>query len=76
MRLHTQLVQHQCHKVVSLIIVWLVGDKLTIADLAFVPWNNVVDRIGINIKIEFPEVYKWTKHRMRRPAVIKALRGE
>ncbi|EJS42083.1 ure2p [Saccharomyces arboricola H-6] len=56
--------------------VWLVGDKLTIADLAFVPWNNVVDRIGINIKIEFPEVYKWTKHMMRRPAVIKALRGE
>ncbi|CAI4051249.1 hypothetical protein SUVZ_14G1040 [Saccharomyces uvarum] len=56
--------------------VWLVGDKLTIADLAFVPWNNVVDRIGINVKIEFPEVYKWTKHMMRRPAVIKALRGE
>lgn len=56
--------------------VWLVGDKLTIADLSFVPWNNVVDRIGINIKVEFPEVYKWTKHMMRRPAVIKALRGE
>lgn len=56
--------------------VWLVGDKLTIADLAFVPWNNVVDRIGINIKVEFPEVYKWTKHMMRRPAVIKAFRGE
>ncbi|CDO94104.1 unnamed protein product [Kluyveromyces dobzhanskii CBS 2104] len=56
--------------------VWLVGDKITVADLSFVPWNNVVDRIGINIKIEFPEVYKWTKHMMRRPAVIKALRGE
>ncbi|CCD25699.1 glutathione peroxidase NDAI_0F03810 [Naumovozyma dairenensis CBS 421] len=56
--------------------IWLVGDKLTIADLAFVPWNNVVDRIGINIKVEFPEVYKWTKHMMRRPAVVKALRGE
>ena len=56
--------------------VWLVGDRLTIADLCFVPWNNVVDRIGINIKAEFPEVYKWTKHMMRRPAVIKAFRGE
>ncbi|SCU98486.1 LAMI_0F14862g1_1 [Lachancea mirantina] len=56
--------------------VWLVGDKITVADLAFVPWNNVVDRIGINIKMEFPEVYKWTKRMMRRPAVIKALRGE
>lgn len=56
--------------------VWLVGDSISIADLAFVPWNNVVDRIGINIKVEFPEVYKWTKQMMRRPAVIKALRGE
>lgn len=56
--------------------VWLVGERITIADLAFVPWNNVVDRIGINIKLEFPEVYKWTKHMMRRPSVIKALRGE
>lgn len=56
--------------------VWLVGDKITVADLSFVPWNSVVDRIGINIKVEFPEVYKWTKNMMRRPAVIKALRGE
>ncbi|AMD19446.1 HBR545Wp [Eremothecium sinecaudum] len=56
--------------------VWLVGDNISVADLSFVPWNNVVDRIGINIKVEFPEVYKWTKHMMRRTAVIKALRGE
>jgi glutathione S-transferase len=56
--------------------VWLVGDNITIADLAFVPWNNVVDRIGIDIKQEFPEVYKWTKNMMRRPAVVRALRGE
>lgn len=56
--------------------VWLVGDHVTVADLSFVPWNNVVDRIGINIKVEFPEVYKWTKHMMRRPSVIRALRGE
>lgn len=56
--------------------VWLVCDRITIADLSFVPWNNVVDRIGINIKVEYPEVYKWTKHMMRRPAVIKALRCE
>lgn len=56
--------------------VWLVGDRATIADLSFVPWNNVVDRIGVNLKVEFPEVYKWTKHMMRRPAVIRALRGD
>lgn len=56
--------------------VWLACDRITIADLSFVPWNNVVDRIGINLKVEFPEVYKWTKHMMRRPAVIRALRSE
>lgn len=56
--------------------VWLVGDLATVADLLFVPWNNVVDRIGISLKTEFPEVYKWTKHMMRRPAVVRALRGD
>lgn len=56
--------------------VWLVGDRATIADLSFVPWNNVVDRIGITLKNEFPEVYKWTKYMMRRPAVVRALRGD
>lgn len=56
--------------------VWLVGDRATVADLLFVPWNNVVDRIGINLKLEFPEVYKWTKCMMRRPAVVRALRGD
>lgn len=53
--------------------VWLVGDRCTIADLCFVPWNYVVDRIGIDLKAEFPEVYKWTKRMMHRPAVIRAL---
>ncbi|ANZ77957.1 BA75_05228T0 [Komagataella pastoris] len=56
--------------------VWLVGDSISVADLSFVPWNNVVDRIGINLKSEYPEVYKWTKHMMRRPAVVRALRGD
>ncbi|KAH3662525.1 hypothetical protein OGAPHI_005777 [Ogataea philodendri] len=55
--------------------VWLVGDRVTIADLCFVTWNYVVDRIGIDLKAEFPEVYKWTKHMMRRPAVMRALKG-
>lgn len=55
--------------------VWLVGDRLTVADLSFVTWNYVVDRIDINLKAEFPEVYKWTKHMMARPAVASALRG-
>lgn len=54
--------------------VWLVGERATIADLCFVTWNYVVDRIGIDLKAEFPEVYKWTKHVMQRPAVMRALK--
>ena len=56
-------------------LVWLVGNRITIADLSFVTWNHVVDRIGINLKSEFPEVYKWTRAMMERPAVIRALSG-
>jgi glutathione S-transferase len=55
--------------------VWLVGNRITVADLSFVTWNHVVDRIGINLRKEFPEVYKWTKAMMERPAVIRALAG-
>lgn len=53
--------------------VWLVGERCTVADLCFVPWNYVVDKIGIDLKAEFPEVYKWTKRMMHRPAVLRAL---
>lgn len=55
--------------------VWLVGNRCTIADLSFVTWNHVVDRIGINLKTDFPEVYKWTRAMLERPAVIRALAG-
>jgi glutathione S-transferase len=34
--------------------VWLVGDRCTIADLSFLTWANVVDRIGIDLETEFP----------------------
>lgn len=55
--------------------VWLVGDRCTVADLCFVPWNYVVDRIGIDLKSEFPEIYKWTRHMMARGAVARAFQS-
>lgn len=55
--------------------VWLVGNRVTIADLSFVTWNHVVDRIGINLKNEYPEVYKWTNHMLARTKVMRALSG-
>jgi glutathione S-transferase len=34
--------------------VWLVGNTCSIADLSFLTWANVVDRIGIDLETEFP----------------------
>ena len=33
---------------------WLVGTSCSIADLSFLTWTNVVDRIGIDLETEFP----------------------
>lgn len=55
--------------------IWLVGNRISAADLSFVTWNHVVDRIGVNLKNEYPEVYKWTKHMLARPQVVRALTG-
>jgi len=55
--------------------VWLFGGRITVADLSFVTWNHVVDRIGISLENEFPEVYRWTKHMLERPRVSRALAG-
>lgn len=55
--------------------VWLIGNRITVADLSFVTWNHVVDRIGINLKTEYPEVYKWTNQMLARTKVIRALSG-
>ncbi|KAF7562241.1 hypothetical protein G7046_g1908 [Stylonectria norvegica] len=54
--------------------VWLVGDKCTYADLAFVPWDLLLlarlfpDGDGI-VEDDFPEFYKWHLNTLRRPAV-------
>ncbi|TCD63260.1 Glutathione S-transferase 2 [Steccherinum ochraceum] len=41
---------------------WLVGGKLTIADIIFVPWNNLLDLLygtEFNFEQEFPATFKW-----------------
>ena len=50
--------------------VWLVGDHCSIADLSFLTWANVVDRIGIDLETEFPvtslalpQSYSYRKYR-------------
>ncbi|KAI5861283.1 glutathione transferase [Durotheca rogersii] len=57
--------------------VWLVGDKCTYADLAFVPWNTLLDTVfprsdaGMTLDLarEFPEYNRWHRNMAARPAV-------
>lgn len=56
---------------------WLVGDKITFADLAFVPWN---DRLEVVFMVEdgkkfdgFPKVKSWHERMASRPSWKKAM---
>lgn len=56
---------------------WLVGDRITFADLAFVPWNDRLDAtLGVpdDKKFEgFPHVQAWHESMVKRPSWIKAM---
>ncbi|KAL1955314.1 hypothetical protein VTO42DRAFT_8846 [Malbranchea cinnamomea] len=54
---------------------YLVGEKLTYADLAFVPWQSGVERIDreFNIEKEAPNVSAWWKRLTSVPAVASLL---
>ena len=58
--------------------VWLVGDKCTYADLAFVPWNLLLlARLfpdgDFDPQKEFPEFFRWYQHTIKRPAVYEVV---
>ena len=55
---------------------WLVGDKMTYADLAFVPWNNLAGSClptgpDVDPLKEYPNVYAWHQRMVSRPAFRK-----
>ncbi|KAF4634843.1 hypothetical protein G7Y89_g3255 [Cudoniella acicularis] len=56
---------------------WLVGDKITFADLAFVPWNDRLDAVLMcegEKKFEgFPLVKAWHESMISRPSWKKAM---
>ncbi|KAF2788508.1 glutathione S-transferase II [Melanomma pulvis-pyrius CBS 109.77] len=56
---------------------WLVGDKMTIADLAFVPWNDRLDVVLMcpaESKFDgFPRVKAWHESMIARPSWKKAM---
>ncbi|KAJ5474496.1 hypothetical protein N7475_004062 [Penicillium sp. IBT 31633x] len=61
---------------------WLVGDKCTFADLAFVPWQNMIGMMFQDKSVEedfaccFPNVQAWMERMKKRPAVIKVLQDK
>ena len=51
---------------------WIVGDRMTIADLACFSWINWAEWAGVDVK-EFKQVSNWLGSINRRPAVQKGL---
>lgn len=55
---------------------WLVGDKLTAADISFLQWNTSADRIILDpefIDNEAPNVRRWMNAMIARPAIKKVM---
>ena len=56
---------------------WLVGDKMTFADLAFVPWNQIAPTIlptgpDVDPLKDFPHVHAWHQRMTDRSAFRRA----
>ncbi|KZT58758.1 glutathione S-transferase [Calocera cornea HHB12733] len=58
---------------------WLVGNKVTIADISFITWNHGVfaqrEVLGMDLPIAetWPAVYRWHKALISRPAIKSVL---
>lgn len=53
---------------------YLVGDKFSYVDAAFVPWFGFVGLWNIDMEKEFPNVKAWLDRLQTRPAIAEALR--
>ncbi|GAA5926368.1 glutathione S-transferase family protein [Sporobolomyces koalae] len=57
---------------------WLVGNKLTIADISFITWNNfglhALLPEGVDGQKEFPSVTKWHQKLLEQPYVAEVLK--
>ena len=51
---------------------WIVGNKMTTADLACFSWINWAEWAGVDVK-EFNEVKEWLDRIYSRPAIQKGL---
>ncbi|KZO98636.1 glutathione S-transferase C-terminal-like protein [Calocera viscosa TUFC12733] len=57
---------------------WLVGDKMSIADFAFIPWNEGAKGLlgadeGFDFEKQYPALAKWHKAMVTNPTIKKVL---
>ncbi|KAL6862771.1 hypothetical protein ACO1O0_003009 [Amphichorda felina] len=59
---------------------YLVGGKVTYADIAFIPWNRILNNDKLlnfvekyELKEKYPDFYAWNERLLSRPAVKKVL---
>ncbi|KAI0336810.1 glutathione S-transferase C-terminal-like protein [Cubamyces sp. BRFM 1775] len=61
---------------------WLVGGRLTVADLSFITWNVPTFRYilheleGVNVETQFPAFYRWHQKLCERPVVARLLAAQ
>jgi glutathione S-transferase len=54
---------------------YLAAGRYTIADLSFVSWLNITERLPIKLATEFPAVEKWFRKNLNRHGTIKGYVG-
>lgn len=55
---------------------WLVGDRISVADVAFLQWNTSADRIILGAEFidkEAPNVRRWMNAMILRPAIAQVM---
>jgi glutathione S-transferase len=53
---------------------WLAAGKYTVADLAFISWVHLTEKLPIKLA-DYPAVEKWYKAMIGRPGTIKSFEG-
>lgn len=54
---------------------FLVGEKCTFADLAFIPWQSIMPTLtGVDEEKDYPHVHRWLEGMKSRPTVAKVFK--
>lgn len=55
---------------------WLVGNKMSYADLAFIPWQLYVQKLvgeDVDVAAKFPHLHSWFQRMTENPTVAKLI---